>query len=260
MQEVFPEYLSGVGVDTLTPLYLLDKYLLPGDFTRMSIREEEQQVRRISNGTHTLAALKALAEKSIGAHVEEAAELRLTLDAWSMQLRQIDQSLKKVASAMIELAKKTEYFGILTSLQGISAITAARFIAECRDLNDYRHYKQIEKLAGANLRARDSGTYEGTRRISKLGNKRLLRLIYLMTTQVVKFIPEVRSTFLRRQLTKKCYRKNIVACIPWLLKLIMALVREKRPYVFRELPEDLKKLEAKYMDMRNSDRKMREAA
>jgi transposase len=170
-------------------------------------------------------------------------------------------SLKRVSSAMIDLAKKTEHFEIIVSIKGISHITASRFIAECRNLDEYDHYKQIEKLAGANVRLMDSGKYAGTRRISKIGNKRLLRLIYLMTTQVVKFIPELRIKFIKRQLKKKCYRNNVIACVPWLLKLIMTLIKGRRPYVFKEeTTMELAKLESKYTDMRNKEKKLRNAA
>ncbi len=110
----------------------------------------------------------------------------------------------------------------MTSLTGISDISAALFIAECRDLDLYTHYKQIEKHAGMNLKLSDSGKYVGARRISGIGNKRLLRLIYLMTTQTVRFIPEVRIKFVTRQIKKKCYRKNIIASSSQLLKLLMA--------------------------------------
>lgn len=265
MEEVFPEYLSCIGVDTKGSLYLLERYFLPGHFRRLRVKEEEKNLWRISNGNHhapTLLKLQSLANSTIGADVEGEEEiLRLALNTWIMQIRQADESLKKIGSAMIGLAKETEHFEVLTSLKGISDLSASRFIAECRDLSLYTHYKQIEKHAGANLRLKDSGTYEGTRRISKIGNKRLLRLIYLMTTEAVKYVPEIRKKFLTRQLSRRCYRKNIIACAPLLLKFIMVLIREKRPYVFREeAAENLKKLEVRYADMRNKDKKIREAA
>jgi uncharacterized protein YabN with tetrapyrrole methylase and pyrophosphatase domain len=41
----------------------------------------------------------------------------------------------------------------------------------------------------------------------------------------------------------------------------MALIKERRPYVFREeTVRETKKLEAKYTDMRNREKKMRDAA
>jgi len=265
MQEVFPEYLLCIGVDTHGSLYLLERYFLPEHFQRIDVHKEEKNLWHISNGNHstdTLMKLKTLSYKSIGSHVQEEEEaLRLTLDAWIIQIRQIDLSMKKISSAMIDLSKKTEYFEILISIKGISDLTASRFIAECRNLDEYNHYKQIEKLAGANVRLMDSGRYEGTRRISKIGNKRLLKLLYQMATQTVKFIPEIRIKFMKRQLKKKCYRENIIACVPWLLKLIMALIKERRQYVFKEeATQEMKKLEPKYTDMSNKDKKQRKVA
>lgn len=260
MEEVFPEYLSCIGVDTKGSLHLLERYFLPEHFQGLKVHEEEKNLWRISNGNHhtpTLLKLQSLANNTIGANVKGEEEiLRLALDTWIMQIRQADESLKKIGGAMIDLAKKTEYFEILTSLKGISDLSASRFVAECRNLSLYTHYKQIEKHAGANLRLKDSGTYEGTRRISKIGNKRLLRLLYLMTTEAVKYIPEIRTKFITRQLKRRCYRKNVIACAPLLLKLIMALIKEKRPYVFKnEAAQNLKKLEVRYTDMRNRDKK-----
>jgi transposase len=251
MQEVFPEYLSCLGVDILSSFYLLKRYMLPREFKKLQVHEHEDPLRRISRGNHgraVLTKIKDLAEHSVGSHTEGEEEvLRLTLDAWIAQVRHIDVSLKKITDAMITLARKTEYYEVLISLKGVSDLTASRFIAECRDLNNYDHYKQIEKLAGANVRLMDSGKYVGVRKISKIGNKRLLRLLYLMTTHVVEHVPEVRIKFLKRQLKKRCYRKNIVACIPWLLKLIMALVKEKRLYAFREESmEEMERLNKKY--------------
>ncbi len=130
------------------------------------------------------------------------------------------------------------------------------FIAECRDLSLYSHYKQIEKLAGANLKLDDSGKYVGVRRISGIGNERLLRLIYIMTAHTARFIPEVRIKFLTRQLKKKCYRKNIIACAPLLLKLLMALIKEERTYTFREeVANKLAQIEVKYEAMKNKQKK-----
>jgi transposase len=260
MEEVFPEFLNCIPVDIETSLYLLDRYFLPEHFGSLSVHEEELNVRRISNGNHgaeTLRKLKEYAQKSIGSSVygEEDA-LRLTLDIWIMQVRQTGSAPAALAKAMIELARKTEYFEILTSLKGISDISAARFIAECRDLSLYEHYKQIEKHAGANLRLMDSGKYQGARRISGIGNKRLLKLIYLMTTQTARFIPEVRIKFIKRQIKKKCYRKNIIASSSQLLKLLMALIKERRPYAFREeAAQELEKLEMKYSEIQNTQKK-----
>ncbi|MBL7049065.1 MAG: IS110 family transposase [Nitrospira sp.] len=200
----------------------------------------------MSNGNHkaaTLQKLKEHARNSIGRNFEgEEATLRLILDNWIAEMRLLNKSKKTIKAAMVELAKKTEHFEILESVPGISELTAARFIAECRDLDSFDHYKQIEKMAGSNIRLCDSGKYSGTRRISGMGNRHILKLLYLMTCNASRFTPEVRIKFLRRQIKKKSYRKNMLAASSVLLRLLMSLIKNRRKYELREL----EKLELKY--------------
>ncbi len=251
MGEVFPEYVKCLNVEIETSLYLLEQYFLPEHFQTMNIDEHEKRIRRISHGNHkadTLQKIKDSAKTSIGRNVEgEEETLRLILDGWIAELRVLIKSIKAVKKAMIEFAKETEYFEILVSIPGISEITAAWFIAECRDLDLFVHFKQLEKMAGSNVRLCDSGKYAGTRRINRIGNKRLLNLIYVMTCNASKFEPEVRIKYLKRQLKKRSYRKNIFAASSVLMRLIMCLIREKRIYEIREESlKELEKLEAKY--------------
>ncbi|WP_420912473.1 IS110 family transposase [Paenibacillus mucilaginosus] len=59
-------------------------------------------------------------------------------------------------------------------MQGIGRDTIARFLAEVGDIRQYRHPKQITKLAGLNLKTNSSGTHTGQTRITKRGRRRLL--------------------------------------------------------------------------------------
>jgi transposase len=235
---------------------LLERYFLPEHFQGLDIDEHEWPIRRVSNGNHKADMLKKVKEsahKSIGSNVEgEQESLRLILDVWISEMRQMNEGIKALKKAMVELAEQTEYFEILKSVPGISDLSAAKFIAECRDLNLFDHYRQIEKMAGSNLKVADSGKFTGIRRISGIGNKRLLKLIYLMTTQTARFTPEVRIKFIRRQLKKGSYRKNIMASSSVLLKLLMSLIKNKRKYEKREESlKELERLELKY----NPDKK-----
>jgi transposase len=256
MDEVFPEYLKCLNVEIETSLYLLERYFLPEHFQKLETDEHERAVRKISCGNHnakTLQKIKEHAYSSIGRTAEGEEEiLRLVLDGWIAELRQLNCSIKALKKTLIELAKETEYFEILVSLPGISELTAARFIAECRDLYLFTHYKQIEKMGGSNVRLCDSGKYAGTRRINGIGNKRLLNLIYIMTCNAARFTPEVRIKFLRRQLKSRSYRKNIFAASSILLRLIVSLIKDKRTYEIREESlKELARLERKY----NPDKK-----
>ena len=167
---------------------------------------------------------------------EEQHAQRLSARAWLGLIETLKTQIQDVSDELIRLSKMTPYHAWLTSLKGISDLLAALFIAELRDPAQVRHRKQIEPLAGLNLYVHDSGTYKGRRRISHIGNARLRWVLFTMASETSKYVPEVRCKYLRRRLKGQTNRnKNLVATIPNVLALLMALIQEERAY--QERPE-----------------------
>lgn len=253
---VFPEFLSVLTLRSDTARYLLRKYFLPQHFLELDIEAESKEIERISgkqHGRETLLQLRRLAPNSIGIPKEpvEIGPARVTLDSWLILLEHTENQMEAVMAELVPLARQTRYFEILTSLKGISEKLAALFIAETRDLALYNHYKKLEKNAGLNLRQSQSGQYVGTRRISHIGNKRLCWIVYRMTEETAKYIPEVRLKFLRRQIKRPNYTKNLIASAPMLLKLISSLVKGNRKYQYHpEMVAQLKQLEQWYQELK----------
>jgi len=237
INRIFPEFLSIVPLDTDTALYLLKGHLHPQDFLKLDIEKTTEGMMKVSqkqHGLETLLALQNAAETSIGIprDIEETIYDRLTVNSWLALISTLKDKLKIVATKLIELAKQTSWFYILTSVKGISDVTAALFLAEVRDISRYNHYKQIQKLAGLNLRLNDYGRGHGRHKINKIGNRRLRWIVYLMTKETAKYIPEVRIKYLKRQLKRSNYTKNIIACSSQLLQLLMALIKNQKPYEY----------------------------
>ena len=69
--------------------------------------------------------------------------------------------------------------------------------------------------------------------VSHIGNARLRCVLYQMAVQTSQSVPYVRRRYLQRQLKHPAYRKNVVAVISQLLKLVCTLVNEQRPYETR---------------------------
>jgi hypothetical protein len=68
-----------------------------------------------------------------------------------------------------------------------------------------------------------------------------------MTEEMAKDVPEVRIKYLTRQLAKRCYRKNLVACVSKTLKLTFELAQNKKEYEpDAEAIKKVKKLERQY--------------
>ena len=194
--------------------------------------DADKRISAHQHGQETLMALQRAAGKSIGLlrGRESAIIDQIVVSNWLALIEVTQQQIDRVAKTLIELAQESPYFEPIKSLKGISQLSSALFLAETYNLAGFSHYKQIEKLAGTNLRQSQSGTSTGRRRLSKIGNPRLRWLLYRMTEETIKYVPEVRIKYLKRQLDKTCYRKNLMACAPKLLQLIFALCREGRAY------------------------------
>ena len=237
VNRVFPEFLSIVPLDTDTAHFLLSNYLHPHDFLNLDVSGTVVSMLKVSNQQHgmeTLSDLQQAAPTSIGVPRDtlEIISDRLTVNSWLTMITMLKQQLKIISAQLIELARQTPWFDSLVSIKGISDVSASLFIAEVKDLNIYRHYKQIQKLAGLNLRLNDSGKTRGRYKINKIGNRRLRWIIYLMTKETAKYIPEVRIKYLKRQIKRYNYTKNIIACSSQLLQLIMALIKDNRHYEY----------------------------
>ena len=252
LERIFPEFLSVLGPHTDSAIYLLKQYLFPDEFLALDIDAETSALERISRrqlGRATLVRLQKLAHNSIGIikQNEERLADRLTLNAWIAQIETLEAQIKPVHTELVHLAEQLPDYEIITSLSGVGDTLGSLFLAEVRDLARYKHFKQLEKLAGANLRLSQSGQYVGSRHISHIGNRRLLWILYKMSEETARRVPEVRCKYLRRQLKRRKHRKNVVAAIPQVLQLILALHKEKRTYETRATTvNEMQELETRY--------------
>ena len=264
---LFPEFSDVVGLDTDTARHLLSRFISNDDFLNINLFTEVIEVRKKSRNQYDLKHLKELKQKareSIGLSIKNEAHLaeRLTMTAWLETLETLFKQRDIILNELVNLAQQSSFFEIITSIKGISKISAARFMAETRELGEFNHAKQIEVLAGTNLKLSDSGRYSGYRRITHIGNHRLRAIIYKMSEETKNYIPEVRIRFIKRQLKRGLYTKNVIAVSSNMLKLVMALIRDNR--VYQENPDIKRELETvwepKYKEHKNKKKKIKKAA
>ncbi len=234
----FPELPRILEPDTDSAVYLLRKYLFPDEFLALDIRHEAIAIEKISRrqcGRATLELLQQAARTTIGLvrQSDERLADRLTLDAYLALVDTLELHMQRVLDELLARAKELPQFDRINSLSGVGNKLTALFLGEVRDLSRFTHYRHLEKLAGLNLRLYDSGRYSGTRHISSIGNCRLRWILYKMTEETARRVPEVRCKYLRRQLKRRKHVKNVVAAVPQLLQLIIAMEKHQRPYDLR---------------------------
>lgn len=70
-------------------------------------------------------------------------------------------------------------YQLLTSIPGIGPINPLTILAEAGDLRRFRHHRQFLKFCGMDLATIQSGMFRGQTKLSKYGNARLRRTLWL---------------------------------------------------------------------------------
>lgn len=85
----------------------------------------------------------------------------------------------EIEDRAVELLRDTADYQLLTSIPGIGPINAFTILAEAGDLRRFRHHRQFLKFCGMDLATIQSGTFRGQTKLSRYGNARLRRTLWM---------------------------------------------------------------------------------
>ena len=74
----------------------------------------------------------------------------------------------------------------LPTLPGVGPILALTILAEAGDLRRFAHHRQFLKCCGFDLSSQQSGQFQGKRKISKRGNRRLRYAFWMASTIAIR--------------------------------------------------------------------------
>lgn len=236
LDEYFPEFLQ-VFKDPLglAAFYLLQHYPFPADILRTPADQLAQELSKVSRGKVAMKrtlALRQAAAASIG--------IRHGLTAAALRLRQLlaeahfwQEQLAATEAAMATALKATGVAAYLLSAPGVGVVTAASFLGETGDLQRYEHPRQLQKLAGYNLKEYSSGQHHGQTTITKRGRPGLRNLLYQAAAALVAKNPEFKAlgTYLKTRPQNPLKPKQaLVAVACKLLRVLFTLVTKQRYY------------------------------
>lgn len=85
----------------------------------------------------------------------------------------------QIEDRAVALLKEHPDYQLLTSIPGIGPINALTILAEAGDLRRFGHHRQFLKFCGMDLSTIQSGTFRGQTKLSKYGNARLRRTLWM---------------------------------------------------------------------------------
>jgi transposase len=154
----------------------------------------KEQIKRAVGAKHAIRLVKA-AEVSVG--VKEGLksaeyDLLSLIEEYEFSLKKLEATMGLIEELLFQVPNIKE----LLDIKGIGVVTVAGFIAEVGDIGRFEHSKQIQKLAGLNLKENSSGKHKGKTTLSKRGRKRLRRLLFQAVMILVAKNPEFRQLHL----------------------------------------------------------------
>jgi transposase len=120
---------------------------------------------------------------------------------------------------------------LLESIPGIGAVTAQAILAELPDPARFASAQQAAAYAGLAPREYGSGTSVRRRtRLSKAGNARLRKALYLPALTALRFNPLLKALFERLVAAGKSKMAAVGACMRKLLMIAYGVLKNRTPF------------------------------
>lgn len=144
------------------------------------------------------------------------------------QLVEVEAALKAHIARHPDLRSDV---ALLISIPGIGERTAARLLAEIAHLKSYESARQVAAYAGVSPRQRESGTsVRGKTRLSKTGNARVRRAVYLPAVVAKRYNPIIKALCERLAARGKPPMVQIGAAMRKLLHLAYGVLKSRKPF------------------------------
>ena len=96
---------------------------------------------------------------------------------------------------VMEEVRNIPHIEKLLEIKGVGVVTVAGFLSETGDISRFTSPKQIQKLAGLEIKETSSGKHKGRSSISKRGRKRLRKLLFQVVLPLIRSNTEFRSVY-----------------------------------------------------------------
>jgi transposase len=222
--------------DFSTPVRILEKGV-------EGIVERWKQDKLRGIGRKRAMCLIEAARQSVGVREGLMAaenDLLNMLENYKLQIQHYERTMHMVE----QLVKQIPGLDEIVKIKGVGLITAAGFIAEVGDISRFEHPKQIQKLAGLNIKENSSGKHKGKSSISKRGRRRLRSLLFQATMPLVannKEFQELHSYYTTRSQNPLKKKQSLVLLSCKLIRVFFALLTKGIAYDPEKMMNDIKR-------------------
>lgn len=217
----------------------LERYPSPHFISAMDqgafIADAWEIVGRKVSKERLLADIYQTAKSSIGLPIAPESDAARMFRLVLSEGRSLIAQRNEIEDRAVELLADNGDYQLLTSIPGIGPVNALTILAEAGDLRRFRHHRQFLKFCGMDLATIQSGTFRGQTKLSKYGNARLRRTLW-MAGQVAIMQPAngFRDKF-ERYISKDrqnahLRRKAYTAIAAKMARTVHGIIKKGEPY------------------------------
>jgi transposase len=247
----FPEFLTVFGDwEGKAALIVLNEFPTPRQVQEKGIdgkkaRWHEVKIRAV--GVKRAVKLLEAAKTSVGIRdgmTAAANDLMVLLEDYESKMRQYEKTMKLVEELMQQIPGVSE----MLKIKGVGLVMAAGFIAEVGDISRFSHPRQIQKLAGLNLKENSSGKHKGKTTISKRGRKRLRAILFQGIMPLVasnEEFKELHQYYTTREESPLQKKQSLIVLGCKLIRIFYALLTKQVSYDSQKMMNDIQRTQTK---------------
>lgn len=244
LQIYFPEFLKVYGkFSAESALLVLEEAPYPTDILALGAEGvnqiwREHKLRAV--GMKRAKTLVEAAKKSFG--MDGGICTRKDLQILLEDFRRKQEQLEQITEVLEAETQKVPHIEKLLAIKGVGLITVAGFLAEVGDVGRFDSPKQIQKLAGLELKENSSGKHKGQSSISKRGRKNLRKILFQAVLPLIRSNDEFRevySYYTTRQKNPLKGKQAIVAVGCKLIRVFYAILTHGVDYDANRLRADI---------------------
>ena len=240
----FPEYLVVYrNFSAESGLTVLESAPLPQDIIQLGpegVNQLWRDKKLRAVGMKRVLTLVEAAHSSIGLPGGTCARMELHLLLEDFRTKQ--SQLEKITEVLEEETLSVPYADKLLAIKGVGLITVAGFLAEVGDIRRFDSPKQIQKLAGLEVKENSSGKHRGRSSISKRGRKRLRKILFQVMLPMIQNnaeFCEIYQYFTTRQKNPLKGKQAVVAAGCKLIRVFYAILKHGVDYDPEKLRADM---------------------
>ena len=190
----------------------------------VEIRELQALLRRLE---HLLEMQRMEHNREDPADPAVTGSIRAVLATLEKEIKAVREAIRRHIDGHPGLKQRA---GRLESIPGVGTATAAWLLTLLSEYRSFDDPKQAVAFAGLAPRLRQSGQWAGQTRLSKTGDPRLRKALYMPMLSALSFNPAIRAFCQRLKANGKPGKSYVCAAMRKLIHIAFAILKSGKPF------------------------------